>query len=325
MERFLPEVLANTPGDVEVIVADNASGDGSLAMMRSRFPSVRYIALDKNHGYAGGYNRALEQVQADFYILLNSDASVKGGWTASCLQMLRDHPEVGAVQPKIVSLEEPGRFDYAGAAGGYLDHLGYPFCRGRLFHTVEEDRGQYDGVEEIFWASGAALFVRAKAFQEAGGFDERFFAHMEEVDLCWRLQNRGYRIVACPASVVYHLGGGSLPASSPRKTFLNFRNSLWMLSKNMPRRHFRRRMAFRLLLDQLAAISFLLQGKAADCLAVWRAHAALCRQYSVMRREGRAVDGELPPLLYRRSIVLDYFVRRRKRFSDLFFRASKAR
>ncbi len=325
LERFLPQVLANTPGEVQVIVADNASGDGSVDFLRSAFPAIRCIAMNENRGYAGGYNEALRQVEADFYVLLNSDASVKAGWTEPCLKILREDPGVAAVQPKLLSLEEPDRFDYAGAAGGYLDFLGYPFCRGRIFHTVEEDQGQYDGMQEIFWASGAALFVRAKAFHEASGFDARFFAHMEEIDLCWRLQNRGCRIMACPQSVVFHLGGGSLPASSPQKTFLNFRNSLWMVTRNMPRKHFRRRMAARLMLDQLAAISFLFKGKPSDCLAVWRAHLALCKNYRELRRESLDVPEELPTRIYRRSIVMDYFLRRRKRFSDLFFRASKAR
>ena len=324
LERFLPGTIKNTPPGVEIIVADNASKDNSLETLKEKFPAVRTIALDKNYGFAGGYNRALQQVEADYYVLLNSDMEVTEEWIEPCIRLLESNAGVAACQPKVRSLNTPGYFEYAGAAGGFVDHMGFPFCRGRIFFTIEKDNGQYDDPREIFLATGASMFIRATTFHEAGGFDERFFAHMEEVDLCWRLQNLGYRIMACPPSVVLHLGGGSLPASSPQKTYLNFRNSLWMLAKNVPGWYFYRRIVVRLALDGIAAAKFLLQGQFRDCWAVMKAHMTFVRSFRMMRKESRRLPEALPPMLYRKSIVIDYFLRGKKNFSDLRLKASRA-
>ncbi len=245
--RFLPGIIKHTPPEVDIIVADNASQDDSLLFLKEHFPGIRIIEMKENQGFAGGYNKALESVDADYFILLNSDIEVSEAWIEPCISLLDAYPDVAAVQPKIRSLENKAFFEYAGAAGGFLDHFGYPFCRGRIFNHLEKDTGQYDDFGEVFWATGAAMFVRADAFRDAGGFDASFFAHMEEVDLCWRLQNSGYKIFYCPQSVVYHLGGGSLPKANPQKTFYNFRNSLWMLAKQLPPRFFYARLLPRLL------------------------------------------------------------------------------
>ncbi len=325
LERFLPGIIANTPEGVELIVADNASDDGSVAFLEAHHPQVRLILLDKNYGYAGGYNRALEQVDAKYYVLLNSDMQVTAGWLQPCIGMMEEDHGLVAVQPKIRSLENPQYFEHAGAAGGFLDQYGFPFCRGRIFQTVERDEGQYDDAVDIFWASGAALFVRSTAFHEVGGFDARFFAHMEEIDLCWRFHHRGYRVRYCPQSVLYHLGGGSLPPSSPRKTYLNFRNSLWMLAKNLSGRKFCKLILFRYALDELAAFRFLIKGQGKNLVAVARAWYALISNRKALRKHSRHVPREMPKMLYRHSIVIQYYVLRRKYFSDLRFRASTAR
>ncbi len=325
LERFLPGIMAHTPKGVEVIVADNASGDGSLEFLRAEYPGIRLIVLDKNYGYAGGYNLALEQVDAKYYVLLNSDMRVTEGWLQPCINMMEEDQKLVAVQPKIRSLENPGYFEYAGAAGGYLDQFGFPFCRGRIFQTVEKDEGQYDDAVDIFWASGAALFIRSSAFHQAGGFDARFFAHMEEIDLCWRFHHLGYRVRYCPQSVLYHLGGGSLPASSPQKTYLNFRNSLWMLAKNLPGAKFRKMILLRYVLDELAAFRFLIKGQGKALMAVARAWYALISNRKKLRKYGRHVPREMPKMLYRHSIVIQYYLFRKKYFSDLRFRASTAR
>ncbi len=325
LKRFLPGIVAHTPEAVQLVVADNASNDDSVVFLSEHYPQIRLIQLDKNYGYAGGYNRALEQVDAEYYVLLNSDMEVGDGWLQPCIDIMEEDHGVVAVQPKIRSLNNPAYFEHAGAAGGFLDKFGFPFCRGRMFNTVEKDEGQYDDPVDLFWTSGAALFVRAYAFHKAGGFDDRFFAHMEEIDLCWRWQSMGFRVRYCPQSVIYHLGGGSLPSSSPRKTYLNFRNSLWMLAKNMPGRKFYPLIFFRLALDELAAARFLFSGQGKNFMAVAKAWYAFLRDFKHLRRASRSVPDKLPALLYRRSIVIDYYLLRKKRFSDLRFRASRAR
>jgi GT2 family glycosyltransferase len=325
LERFLPGIIMNTPSETEIIVADNASQDDSVGFLTRQFPGIRVIEMKENLGFAGGYNKALEYVEADYYILLNSDIEVSESWIKPCVKLLEEHPQIAAVQPKIRSLENRVCFEYAGAAGGFLDHLGYPFCRGRIFNTLEKDTGQYDDVCEVFWASGAAMFVRADAFWEAGGFDPRFFAHMEEVELCWRLQNKGYKIMYCPQSVVYHLGGGSLPKANPQKTFYNFRNSLWMLAKQLPSRSFYARIVPRLILDVIAAEKFFLQGQFRDFLAVFRAHLAFYRNYRKLRRQYRQNKSDIPGMLYKRSIVADHFLLGKKSYADLAINPSMAK
>lgn len=271
MRKYLPSVLKHS-GNATVIVADNASTDNSLSMLAKEFPTVRTIVLEKNWGFADGYNKALEQVQAEYYLLLNSDVRVEAGWLDAMLDYMRRNNDVAACQPKLLSDLSPTRFEYAGACGGFIDGYGYPYCRGRILDKVEEDRGQYNTVMEILWATGACLLIRSADYWKAGGLDGRFFAHNEEIDLCWRLNIMGRRIVCVPQSKVYHLGGGTLPKGNPQKTYLNFRNNLTMLYKNLPDGQLQRVMRVRRLLDYLAAVQMLLINRnIGDFKAVFRA------------------------------------------------------
>lgn len=233
LERFLPGLLGTTGPDAEVIVADNASSDGSVELLKNRFPQVRTMIFSKNHGFTGGYNRALMELRAEYFILLNSDIEVEDGWLGPLTDWMDSHPECGICAPKLHSCSDRKMFEYAGAAGGYIDRYGYPYCRGRVMKMVEEDKGQYDTPEDVFWVSGACLMIRSELYRKLGGLDEKFFAHMEEIDLCWRAQLLGYRVTVVPGSVVYHIGGGSLPNDSPKKLYLNYRNNLLMLRKNL--------------------------------------------------------------------------------------------
>lgn len=324
LEQFLPGVVKHTPKNVELIVADNGSTDESVPFLKTNHPDIRIISLKKNLGFAGGYNQALKEVEADIYILLNSDMEITENWMEPCLKMFYEHNDLGALQPKIRSLQNSEYFEYAGAAGGFIDILGFPFCRGRLFNTLEKDTGQYNEPAEIFWATGAALFVRANLFHELGGFDQRFFAHMEEIDLCWRIQNKGYKVMYTPESIVFHLGGGSLPKSNPKKTYYNFRNNLWMLAKLMPARWFYTLIIPRLLMDLLAAASFLLSGKPKDTIAVLKAHLAFFKRLPQLRKEGQGNGNTIHETCYRGSIVWNYYVLRKKRFNQLGKKASSA-
>ena len=235
LEEFLPPLLASVKGceEAEVVVADNASTDGSLEMMKEKFPTVKTIAFDKNYGFTGGYNTAFEAIESEYFVLINSDIEVADGWLEPLVEWMDSHPDCGACAPKLHSWQEKDKFEYAGAAGGYLDRFGYPLCRGRVLKRLETDKGQYDNPKDVFWATGACLMVRSKVYQSLGGLDNRFFAHMEEIDLCWRMQLAGMKVTVVPESVVYHVGGGTLPATSPFKLFLNFRNNLLMLSNNL--------------------------------------------------------------------------------------------
>ena len=272
LQRFLPKVVEYSQGeDVEVCVADNASTDASCAWVEEHYPDVRLIVLDKNYGFAEGYNRALQQVEAEYVVLLNSDVEVTPHWLEPLLAYMDAHLEVAACQPKIRSERHKEYFEYAGAAGGFIDKYGYPFCRGRIFEVVERDEGQYDTIQSIFWATGAALFIRLKDYQEAGGLDARFFAHMEEIDLCWRLRSRGRQLVCIPQSVVYHVGAATLKKENPRKTFLNFRNNLLMLYKNLPAKELKKVLFVRGLLDWVATFVFLLKGEKEAAVAVMKA------------------------------------------------------
>ena len=286
MERFLPGLLDSVRGlDASIIVADSASTDGSMEMMQERFPEVRRTVLDDNYGFTGGYNRALAQVKAEYYVLINSDIEVTPGWLEPLVGWMDAHPDCGACGPKLRSWQDRGRFEYAGAAGGRLDRWGYPFCRGRILSRTEEDRGQYDAPADVFWATGACLMTRSALWQAQGGLDDRFFAHMEEIDYCWRLQLEGWRVCNVPASVVYHVGGGTLPQNSPQKLKLNFRNNLLMLDNNLaytytahgetPEKalaHARRTVFRRKCLDGCAAAAYLLTGRFKSFGAVWDAH-----------------------------------------------------
>lgn len=272
METYIQQVLSFSRDDAEVYVADNASTDGSVEWLRKRYPEIHIIILDKNYGFAEGYNRALKQVDADYYVLLNSDVEVTHHWLTPLIEFMDAHDDVAACQPKLLAEYDKDAFEYAGAAGGYLDKLGYPFCRGRIFDTVENDNGQYDSQVEVMWATGACMMVRAKDYWEAGGLDGRFFAHNEEIDLCWRLHLMGRRIFCVTDSMVYHVGGGTLPKTNPMKTYLNFRNNLTMLYKNLPDKDLHRVMRLRWLLDYIAAWETLIVNhNLADFKAIYRA------------------------------------------------------
>ena len=322
LRRFLPSVVEFSP-EAEVVVADNASTDSSIEVMRSEFPAVRLICLDKNHGFADGYNHALREVTAEYYLLLNSDVEVVDGWLAPMLAFMDAHADVAACQPKLLSYKNKTFFEYAGAAGGFIDCYGYPFCRGRIFDAVEEDEGQYDSVVDVFWATGAALMIRSADYRSVGGLDGTFFAHMEEIDLCWRLRARGRRVVCVPDSVAYHVGGATLAKSNPRKTFLNFRNNLLMLYKNLPSGELSSVMRRRCLLDYVAAVKFLLSGNVADFKAVVSARREFARikySYAAARVENieKAVCDAIPERA-NFSILWQYYAKGRKFFSNLFF------
>lgn len=320
LRKFLPSVIQHSQGHA-VVVADNGSTDGSLALVEATFPEVRVIALGQNFGFCQGYNTALRQVRADYFVLLNSDVEVTPGWLAPLLHLLEQNPTVGAVQPKIRSYHQPHCLEYAGAAGGFLDRWGYPFCRGRLFEEVEEDRGQYDDVRPVFWASGACLCVRAAVYWELGGLDEDFFAHMEEIDLCWRMQNAGYQVYYSGQSHVFHVGGGTLHKSNPRKTYYNFRNCLALLYKNLPDQQLDKTLWVRLLLDGVAAVRMLLQGNWGDTKAVWDAHRHYFRikRALALKRKATGTKKGLSSLsgFYPQSIVWQHFVKGKKRFTEL--------
>jgi GT2 family glycosyltransferase len=319
LERFLPSVIASTYAPKEVIVADNASTDDSVRYLRETYPQLRVIALDRNYGFAGGYNEALRQVESDYYVLLNSDVEVEPGWIEPVLTLMEKDPSIGACQPKIRMWADRDRFEYAGGAGGWLDCLGYPFAKGRVFDVCEKDTGQYDSVEPIFWASGAALFVRAALYHRLGGLDGYFFAHQEEIDFCWRLQLDGHQVYTCPLSRVYHVGGGTLPKGDKRKVFLNFRNNLIMLSKNLPPGQRAWKIPLRFLLDAVSALKSLFSGEAAYFWAVLKAHIAFIgwllngRKQSVFpqKRQGK-LNGWYP-----HSIAWQYFVLGRKTFTEI--------
>lgn len=284
LRRFLPGVVRYSASEARVYVADNGSTDDSVDLLSQHFPEVRVLKFGQNYGFAEGYNQALRRIEAEYYVLLNSDVEVGEGWLSSLVRYMDRHQTVAACQPKLLSMANPHLFEYAGASGGFIDCYGYPFCRGRILDTVEADNGQYDTIRSVFWATGAALFIRSSAYWEAGGLDGRFFAHMEEIDLCWRLRSRGYGVVCIPESSVKHVGGGTLPKENPRKTFLNFRNNLLMLYKNLPDEDLHRVMRVRLLLDTLASVAFLLKGQWGSFRAVWQARAA----YAKMRPDFEA-------------------------------------
>ena len=274
LEKFLP-TLVNHSQEATVFVADNASTDDSVAFVKDNFPTVKIIVNASNGGYAKGYNDALKQIDAEYFVLINSDIAVTDGWLSPIIDLMDSDKKIAACQPKILDYNNKTKFEYAGASGGFIDNLGYPFCRGRIFDDIEQDNGQYNDATEVFWATGACLFVRASHFNEVGGLDEDFFAHQEEIDLCWRLKNNGYKIMVQPKSVVYHVGGGTLNAGSPFKTHLNFRNNLFMLFKNLPSSSLFTTIPTRLVLDGVAALTFLSKEKGLQhILAIAKAHFA---------------------------------------------------
>lgn len=316
LREFLPSVVECTDAGLgKVVVVDNASGDRSAEVMREEFPEVEYVQFEENYGFAGGYNRAVAMREEEVVVLLNSDVAVEPGWLEPLVEVLDGDAGVAAVQPKIRAYRERERFEYAGACGGFMDYLGFPFCRGRVLDVTERDEGQYDDVREVFWCSGAAFCVRREAYLEAGGLDERFFAHMEEIDLCWRLRNRGWSLKVCPGSVVFHLGGGSLPMNHPRKLFLNYRNNLLMLYKNLDRRSWRCVRWRRRVLDAVAVLVFLAKGEWANVRAVVAAY----REFGVMKAgyaqgERRREDA----CIYPRSMIFRYYLWGKRTFSCLW-------
>lgn len=318
LRQYLPSVLRYSQ-EAEVIVADNASNDDSLKLLEQEFPEVRTIVLEKNFGFAEGYNQALRQVEAKYYLLLNSDVEVTEGWLRPMLSYMEAHEDVVACQPKLKCEWDRSMLEYAGACGGYIDKLGYPFCRGRVFSTVEKDLAQYDTVATVAWATGAALMIRSREYWETGGLDGRFFAHQEEIDLCWRLRSRGYRIVCIPDSVVYHVGGGTLPKDNPRKTFLNFRNNMILLYKNLPEERLARVMQWRFWLDALASLMFLLTGQWGSFLAVWKGRRAFRKMRADFRvdREKNLQAAVVPAseILFPKSILWQYYIKGKKTYT----------
>lgn len=318
LEKFLPSVFNSKYPNLKIVLGDNNSTDGSVAFVREYYPLIEIISNKGNFGFAGGYNAILEQVEADYYVLLNSDVEVTEDWILPVVEYLESDPQLVAAQPKIRSYHQREKFEHAGAAGGFMDRYGYPFCRGRLMNHLEDDLGQYDTNRTVFWATGAALFIRSSAWREVGGFDDDFFAHMEEIDLCWRLQLRGYKIGVCTDSTVFHVGGGTLDTSNPQKTYLNFRNNLVMLQKNLSFWNLVWVIGIRLWLDLFALIKFLAAGKAKDAWAVSRAHQYFFKNIfktAKKRKETRSMArlaGVYPGL-----IVYDFFAKKIATFSSL--------
>ncbi len=320
LEKFLPGINQSCKGVADLIVADNASSDDSIDFLEKHYPSIRIIRLPKNNGYTGGYNEALQQVNNEYFVLLNSDVEVKDDWIRPVLALMDSDPKIAACQPKILSQSNPEEFEYAGAGGGFIDKFGFPFCRGRIFHSIEKDLGQYDDDCQIFWATGACMFIRSSCFHELHGFDNSFFAHMEEIDLCWRLQNAGYQIWYCGKSKVYHVGGGTLPKHNPKKTYYNFRNNLFLLYKNLDPKSFRKVHLFRMIVDTIAAVKFLFSNGWKDSSAVFQAHRDFQRgkkTYKDLRSTSKLTDFQSNNGIYQRSIVFSYYLAGCKKFSEL--------
>ncbi len=316
LEQFLPSVIAHSAGN-KIIVADNASTDNSVDWLKNHYPAITLLELPTNMGYAGGYNRALAQVKADYYVLLNSDVEVTPNWIAPIVQLLDNQPQIAACQPKLLAYHNRSLFEYAGGAGGFLDYLGYAFCRGRVFDTCEIDTGQYNDSRAVGWASGACLFVRATVFHQLGGFDELFFAHFEEIDLCWRIQLAGRQVYYCANSAVFHVGGGTLPVTSPFKTYLNYRNNLAMLYKNLPDGKVWSVILQRLVLDGISAIRFLPKADFKNIWAIIRAHFAFYAIVPKLHKKRLPSIIDYPKTIYLKSIIWQYFVKGKKSFEEL--------
>lgn len=320
LKKFLPSIYNSTYPNLEFIVGDNASTDDSLSFLSTYYPQIRVLSNDQNYGFAEGYNRIIEKApRADYYILLNSDVEVSPNWIEPMVSYMEQHPNLAAIQPKIMAWHKRDTFEHAGAAGGFIDRWGYPFCRGRMFDHLEVDEGQYDDYREIFWATGAAFMIRSSCWKQAGGFDASFFAHMEEIDLCWRLKRMGYGIGFCPESKVYHVGGGTLHKANPKKTYLNFRNNLWMLQKNLPPKGRNRVLFIRLFMDFIALLKFVLSGKFRDAWAIHRAHVSFFKHYARMqkkRKQNKQYPYEVSEI-YRGSVIWAFFVQHIKKFSAL--------
>lgn len=315
LSQFLPALIKFSPEDAEIVIADNASTDNSVEFLKNNFPLIRIIQNSVNGGFSKGYNDALQHIEAEYYCLLNSDVEVTNNWVNPIITLLNNNPDVAVVQPKLRSYFNKEQFEYAGACGGFLDQLGYPFCRGRVFECLETDNGQYDDPIEVFWATGAALFVRSSLFHALNGFDEDFFAHMEEIDFCWRVKNSGYKIMVEPKSVVFHVGGGTLPKNSSKKTYLNFRNNLFLLLKNLPKKNLLPVFLLRFPLDIIAAIFFFLQGHWKDSFAVYRAQLSFLRQLCKMKRKRNNMNEQAYHQTFQKSIVFEHYVRKKSKFN----------
>ena len=317
LERFLAAVVQFSSTRASVVVVDNDSSDDSVSYLKKHHPEVEVICNEENGGFAKGYNDGLRQVEADYYVLLNSDVEVSQGWLEPMLELMDHDSSVAACQPKILCWDAKDTFEYAGAAGGFMDAYGYPFCRGRIFDVLEKDAGQYDDACEIFWATGACLMVRASLYHEFDGLDEDFFAHMEEIDFCWRLKNAGHKLMVCPDSTVYHVGGGTLPKSSPHKTYLNFRNNLYLLVKNLPAERLWKVLVIRWFLDLLASFRFLLSGKLGEAYAVWKAQCRFLGSLSRFMKKRRALVQAPVSGIYHGCLVLEHFLGGINTFSKL--------
>ncbi len=322
LEKFLPAVISNSTGQgIMVYVIDNASTDESVSFLKKKHPEVKIIQLDKNYGFAGGYNRGLQEIQADYYLLLNSDVEVTPGWIPPLFKAFENDENLVACMPKIKSLHNKDSFEYAGAAGGFIDKYGYTFCRGRIFGDVEKDSGQYDNTIQVFWTTGACMMIKSNVFHEFGGFDEYFFAHMEEIDLCWRMKNKNHKLCYVHESVVYHLGGGTLPQNNPRKTFLNYRNNLLLLYKNLPSEQLYKVLLIRLLLDYLSALYYFKNADFKSIMPIVKAHSAFfkaLKHYKEHRKNSLSPSpSHRHQEMFDKSLVFSYFIRRKKKFSEL--------
>ena len=317
LEEMLPILIRHTPSEVDIVVGDNASSDNSVEFLQQYYPQIQIIQNDKNYGFAEGYNRVLDKVCADYFVLLNSDVEVTDNWITPVIDMMEADNDIAICQPKLLSYCQRDTFEYAGGAGGYIDKYGYPFCRGRLFTTLEKDNGQYDDACEIFWATGAAMFVKVNVWKQLGGLDGDFFAHMEEIDFCWRAKNASYKVCYCPQSVVYHIGGGTLPPSSPFKTFLNFRNNFSLLFKNLQKRQLVYILPIRILMDWVAALKFLAEKKPKEFTAVMKAHWNFYRQIPSLKRKRKNIKQLKVSNIYNGNVVLEYYLKGKRTFSQL--------
>lgn len=317
LEKFLPSVVIYSQNDAEIYVADNNSSDDSIAFLKKNYPGVKIIQNEVNGGYAKGYNDALKRIDADVYALVNSDIEVSENWLKPIISVFEENKNTAIIQPKLLDYKDKSKFEYAGAAGGYVDFMGYPFCRGRIFMNLEEDKQQFDDVADIFWASGACFFIKSNIYHKLGGFDEQYFAHQEEIDLCWRVQNEGYTIKYVGTSKVYHVGGATLQESNPRKTFLNFRNSLFTISKNVPKRYVFIVIFLRLLLDGVAGIKFAFELRPIHSWAILKAHLSFYWHLPKMMSKRRALSFKQTNYFYCFSIVWQHFILRKNRFMEL--------
>lgn len=324
-DQFLPSVIEHSNAkNIKIIVADNGSTDQSILFINKNFPSIKVLDLKQNYGFAEGYNRALQQIQADYFVLLNSDVKVTENWIDPCIAQFEADKKIAAIQPKILSYNQPDSFEYAGAAGGFIDKFGYPFCRGRILNQLEKDKQQYNVSSQLFWASGACMFVRSETFYLIGGLDGDFWAHMEEIDLCWRLKNNGYKVQYEPKSTVYHLGGGTLSYGSPKKIYLNFRNNLFMLYKNLPKHQFKRIFLARMVLDGVAAVKFIVGFNFREFWAVVKAHSSFYSNLPVLNKKRKETQKTVVVAdhaeIYPKSIMWKFFIQKKRKFSELNFK-----